>query len=86
MGACVRRRASQALLWAATLVPFSLLPAALHLAGSAFAIGALLLGVTLLVLAFKFAFRRTNENARTLFYASITYLPLLWLLMVVDRT
>jgi protoheme IX farnesyltransferase len=76
----------QALLWAATLVPFSLLPAALQLTGSAFAIGALILGVTLLVLAFRFAFRRTNENARTLFYASITYLPLLWTLMVVDRT
>ena len=76
----------QALLWAATLVPFSLLPAALHLAGIAFAIGALVLGVTLLVLAFRFAFRRTDENARTLFYASITYLPLLWILMVLDRT
>jgi protoheme IX farnesyltransferase len=76
----------QALLWAATLVPFSLLPAALQLTGGAFAIGALILGVTLLVLAFRFAFRRTNDNARTLFYASITYLPLLWILMVVDRT
>ena len=76
----------QALLWSATLVPFSLLPAVLHLAGSTFAIGALMLGLTLLVLAFKFAFHRTNENARTLFYGSITYLPLLWILMVVDRT
>ena len=76
----------QALLWAAALVPFSLLPAALQLTGSAFAVGALLLGVVQLVLAFKFAFRRTDQNARTLFYASITYLPLLWILMVLDRT
>jgi protoheme IX farnesyltransferase len=75
----------QALLWATSLVPISLLPTALQLTGNAYAVGALILGVAQLVLAFRFAFRRTDQNARTLFYASITYLPLLWLLMVADR-
>ena len=76
----------QALLWAVTLVPFSVLPAALHLTGMAYAIGAVMLGVTQLVLALKFALRRTDANARALFLASITYLPLLWILMVLNRT
>jgi protoheme IX farnesyltransferase len=76
----------QALLWAATLIPFSLLPAALQLTGSAYAVGALVLGLMQLAVAVRFALRRTDPNARALFYASITYLPLLWMLMVLDRT
>jgi protoheme IX farnesyltransferase len=76
----------QALLWAATLIPFSLLPAALQLTGSAYAVGALALGLMQLAVAVRFALRRTDPNARALFYASITYLPLLWMLMVLDRT
>jgi protoheme IX farnesyltransferase len=75
----------QALLWAATLVPFSLLPAAMHLTGIAYAMGAVVLGIIQLALALRFALRRTDANARALFYASITYLPLLWILMVLDR-
>ena len=76
---------AQALLWAAALIPFSQLPFLLHLATSSYAIGALLLGLGQFVVAFKFARHRSVANARTLFLASITYLPLLWALMCIGR-
>lgn len=75
----------QAALWAATLVPFSLLPVLLGMAGAVYAVGALVLGVWQTAMAVMFAFERSDANARRLFYASIIYLPLLWLLMVLSR-
>ena len=75
----------QATLWAATLVPFSVLPYLVGMAGPAYGAGAIVLGMVQLGLAINFAVRRTNASARTLFYGSITYLPLLWLLMVIDK-
>jgi heme O synthase-like polyprenyltransferase len=50
-----------------------------------YALGALVLGVAQLALAFTFARHRSIANARKLFLASIVYLPLLWILMVVAR-
>jgi protoheme IX farnesyltransferase len=75
----------QAAVWAATLVPCSQLPFLLGITNRTYAIGALLLGLMQLALAITFAVRRTNANARILFYASITYLPLLWALMAAGR-
>jgi len=75
----------QAALWAATLIPFSLLPVLLGLTGPAYAVGALVLGLAQLTLAVMFAMQRTDDRARQLFYGSIIYLPLLWLLMVFSR-
>jgi protoheme IX farnesyltransferase len=75
----------QAALWAATLIPITLLPAALRLAGPAYGLGALVMGVALLVVAVRFAMSRTRETARLLFLGSITYLPLLWILMAFSR-
>jgi protoheme IX farnesyltransferase len=75
----------QAAIWAATLVPCSQLPFLLGITDRTYAIGALLLGLMQLALAIGFAARRTNANARVLFYASITYLPLLWTLMAIGR-
>lgn len=75
----------QAALWAATLVPVSELPFLLGLSGAAYALAAFVLGTGLLVLAARFMFLRTNDRARALFYGSITYLPILWVLMGVGR-
>ena len=75
----------QATLWAATLVPFSVLPYLVGMAGPAYGAGAIVLGMVQLGLAINFAVRRSDASARTLFYGSITYLPLLWLLMVMDK-
>jgi protoheme IX farnesyltransferase len=75
----------QAALWAVTLVPVSELPFLLGVTGGAYAVAALLLGLGLLVLAGRFLFDRTNARARALFYGSIVYLPILWVLMGVGR-
>jgi protoheme IX farnesyltransferase len=76
---------AQAALWAATLVPVSQMPFLLGLANGAYALAALLLGLGLFVVAVRFMADRTNDRARALFYGSITYLPLLWILMGVGR-
>jgi protoheme IX farnesyltransferase len=76
----------QTVLWAASLIPFGILPFLFGMAGLVYAIGALILGSAQLALAISFARHRSIANARTLFFASIVYLPLLWVLMVVSRT
>ena len=48
-------------------------------------IGAILLGLGMLAVAVAYAWRPTDQSARRLFLASITYLPLLWILMAVGR-
>lgn len=76
----------QAVLWAAALVPFSLLPFLFGIAEiRPYAIGAVALGVLHLVPAVAFAVRRTSARARRLFYASILYLPALWVLLAIGR-
>lgn len=76
----------QAVLWAASLVPFGLLPFLLEMTTVVYAIGSMVLGLAQLTLAVTFARHRSIANARTLFFASIVYLPLLWTLMVLSRT
>jgi protoheme IX farnesyltransferase len=75
----------QATLWAATLIVFSLLPAAVGLTYPYYGVGAFVLGTAQLVVATRFALKRSEANARALFYTSITYLPLLWTLMAFAR-
>jgi protoheme IX farnesyltransferase len=75
----------QALLWAAALVPFGMLPFLLGMTSAVYAIGALVMGLGLFGLAAAFARHRSIANARALFFGSIIYLPLLWLLMVATR-
>jgi heme O synthase-like polyprenyltransferase len=47
--------------------------------------GALVLGLLFLALTMKFARTRAVRDARRLFFGSIIYLPLLWILMIVFR-
>ena len=76
----------QAVVFSLALVPISLSPYFLRMSGWGYAIGAVIGGVALLILAVLFAMQRTNERARRLFLGSITYLPLLWSMMIADRT
>jgi protoheme IX farnesyltransferase len=80
-----RMTGRQALVWAAALVPVSLLPSVVGLTTVAYAIGALILGVGFTALAGSFAGQRSTATARLLFLGSITYLPLLWILMAATK-
>ena len=68
------------------LIPVTLLPTLVGLAGGLYFAGALALGLALLAVAIDFARHRTAPRARRLFHVSLAYLPLLWALMLVDRT
>ena len=63
----------------------SLWPAIFGLAGIVYLIGAFLLGVLFLIFAVKFARALEVTRARQLFFISIVYLPLLLVLMVLDK-
>jgi protoheme IX farnesyltransferase len=78
--------ARQSLLYAAALVPVSILPSALGLAGVMYAASALALGLTFIGVGVTFAMSRTKQNARLLFTMSLIYLPALWIVMMIDRT
>jgi heme o synthase len=80
-----RRTGQQALLYAAALWPVSLLPAAVGLAGPAYSLLATALGFAFIAHAALFARHRSIVTARRLFLVSITYLPLLWAALVIDR-
>jgi heme o synthase len=75
----------QMVLWSAAQLPFSQLPYLVGAADATYAVGALVLGLAQLTLAVGFLRHRSVSNARRLFYGSILYLPLLWLLMVAGR-
>jgi protoheme IX farnesyltransferase len=78
--------AVQATLWAATLVPVSMLPFLLGLTTAVYAIAALVLGLAFLATAARFLLARTDARARWMFFASITYLPALWAVMILTST
>jgi protoheme IX farnesyltransferase len=77
--------ARQVLAYGAVLIPVSLVPTAIGLANPIYFAGALVLGVTYLLLGARFALRRERGNALRLFIGSIVYLPLIWALMLATR-
>ena len=80
-----RQTRHQALLYALTLVPVSLLPSVIGLTGAVYFAVALGLGGFFLWTALRFARAATSSNARALFRASILYLPLLMAVLVLDK-
>ena len=80
-----RRTGQQALLYSAALLPVSIGPTVVGLAGWVYFGLALVLGIALFALSAAFARARTDRSARTLFLASIIYLPLIWAAMVLDH-
>ena len=81
-----RSTARHSVLYAAALVPLSFAPMLMHMAGEVYFAGALVLGIGFLWLTLQFARTRAVRDARTLFFGSIVYLPLLWILMIADKT
>jgi protoheme IX farnesyltransferase len=80
-----RSTGRQAAMYAAALLPLSLAPTLLGMAGQVYFAGALLLTLAFVGLSLRFAATRSIPDARLLFFASIIYLPLLWILMIGDR-
>jgi protoheme IX farnesyltransferase len=79
------RTARQTVSHTLALLTASLCPFLFKLTGPVYLVGALLLGLTFLAFAIRFARRLTVTRARQLFYASILYLPLLLGIMVLDK-
>jgi protoheme IX farnesyltransferase len=77
-----RRTGRQAVLYATTLVPASLIPAIVGISSAPYFAIALALGVALLGLSIQFASTRSEIAARRLFLGSIIYLPLIWITMI----
>jgi protoheme IX farnesyltransferase len=80
-----RSTGRQAMIYSAALLPLSLAPTLIGLTGRAYFIGALALAALFLTLTVKFAMSRSRLDARRLFFGSIIYLPLLWILMIANR-
>lgn len=80
-----RSTGRQAVLYAAGLLPVSLLPMAVGMASAYYVVGAITLGAVLMVLSLEFAASRSMPAARRLFYGTILYLPLLWIVLLADH-
>jgi protoheme IX farnesyltransferase len=80
-----RSTARQIVLFAALLIPVSLLPGFLKMTGVLYLGAALLLGIFFLRAAARVARERTLLNARGVLRASVMYLPLLYVALVLDR-
>lgn len=80
-----RRTSRQIVNYAAILLPVSLLPTVTGMVGSLYFVGALVLGAGFLAVGIKTITNSDDIWSRRLFIASVAYLPLLLLLLVVDK-
>jgi protoheme IX farnesyltransferase len=81
-----RSTARQIVLYGMALVPVSLAPVMLGMSGRIYLIGALVLGLWFLYSGVRVAVDRTVLRARAVLIASVLYLPLIYGLMVIDRS
>jgi protoheme IX farnesyltransferase len=80
-----RSTGRQSVLYSAALIPVSFLPTAVGIATAWYLAGAIVLGAMLLVLSLEFSTTRSIASAKQLFFASILYLPLLWIALLADH-
>jgi heme o synthase len=80
-----RSTGRQSVVYAAALLPLSLAPTLMRMAGELYFAGALILGMAFLWLTIRFALSRSARDARRVFFGSIAYLPLLWILMIANK-
>jgi protoheme IX farnesyltransferase len=67
------------------LIPVGLVLGRIGLAGPVYTVGALLLGLYFYYCSARFAVRRSNADARRLLFASIIYLPFVYVLIVLNK-
>jgi protoheme IX farnesyltransferase len=75
----------QTVLYGAALVPVSLLPVMLRMAGPLYLLAAVVLGLTFLGFGIHCALGKRRADARRLFLVSIIYLPALLAVMMLDK-
>lgn len=80
-----RSTSRQATFYCAALLPVSIAPTLVGLTNTAYFAAALALGLLFMGLTLRFARTRAVPDARRLFFGSIIYLPILWLLMIAGR-
>ena len=80
-----RVTAQQIVLYTLMLIPVSLLPTVLGISGRFYFFGAIVLGLVFLYSSIRAAFSMSRQQAKQLLLASVLYLPLLFILMVVNK-
>jgi protoheme IX farnesyltransferase len=76
--------ARQIVLYSLALIPISLLPKWMGMTGSIYLIGALVLGLCFLYSGVRVSLDRSKLRARKVLLTSVVYLPVLYILMVLD--
>lgn len=80
-----RVTAQQIVVYTILLLPVSLLPTVLGISGKVYLYGAIVLGLLFLYSSVRAALSKSRQEARRLLLASVIYLPLLFILMVLNR-
>jgi protoheme IX farnesyltransferase len=78
--------ARQIILYCIALIPASLAPTFLGLTGSIYFFGTLLIGIVFLFFGICVAIFKSNLYAKRLLYASIFYIPIILIFMIIDKT
>lgn len=76
----------QIVIYTFCLIPVSILPFAMNVAGYYYLIASILLGTIFLIFAFRLLMNKTRKNALALMFASFFYLPLLLGMLFGDKT
>jgi len=79
-----RSTSRQILIYSVLLIPISLLPKWMGMTGGIYMAGAIALGLGFLYAGVRVSFDRTRARARRVLLASVVYLPVLYVLMVLD--
>ncbi len=81
-----RVTSQQIVIYTLMLLPVSLLPYVLGISGKVYLFGAIVLGLLFLYSSIRAAMSLSRQEARKLLLASVIYLPLLFILMVLNRS
>ena len=79
-----RRTLKQILIYSIALIPVSLIPTWLGVSGKIYFLGALAAGVYVLRMSYEFIRSQTMLTAKNLLKATVIYLPVLFILIIID--
>ena len=80
-----RRTAIRIAAYTVALIAISFVPTVMNLTGPVYLAGAAILALYLLVFGIRAVVERTRKSARGLSFATIVYLPILLILMILDK-